>query len=679
MSTNNNSLQVSLLHDSDDESANLNNNNRHSINSIQDDNLPSNTRVIVETPTFFTRSYRFLKQTVLPQDIGEDDAIQLSLIQKFLKYRVFPTKMIIDILQVILVMLFVAFYVSEFKNYKTDISTSFANFFMPAGFEGIKENDDGFYTSYIYNVDDLQKSIQSIVLKYYSIQDNSVSVVIPTGQDIVKLHVQMLKENPRQLLSNETVYDSDPSIVDWRFIARSDISSVLFSDSVSVYENLTQDDPLGTLFNVTGDELKYVVDRIQYIELFFKIITLDTSLPGYPSCYKWTVQFFYKFIGGGRVDLQLNRNYENCVANDSDFYTSIFKRPRGYVGLFLCLVSALSLGFYSKSLITRVRVFYKRRKTNKMLRFATLLSEYLGFSLFVAFLKDTLLILGFLAMIIKTVTNETMDVFSQTCLGVGSFCSLINLTKYFNYQAKFYLVARAFTKSIPTVLRYVGSISPIFAGFVCCGVMWFGFYSNYFKDVDGTMVTLYSAMHGDNLRIVFEKIFAFSLFHKVLGRMYTLIFLLLFICAIVNIFLSIVQESYSNVLMKITEAGGENEAVTIIKQKEAKLDNLTSQTYLNLKNMSDKSEKGQSGDDDDDDEADNDSNLLPVNLLFSPRPATSTVSSDDKGETLFINSLKKAIYVKLEHEYLGHIPTKQLDNLKDLINQSNVLISKFAK
>nr|CAG4708918.1 unnamed protein product [Naegleria fowleri] len=650
---NNNNLQVSLLHDSDnddDESRNLNNNNnnRQSINSVQDDSLPSNTRVIVETPTFFSRSYRFLKQTVLPQDIGEDDTIQLSLIQKFLKYRVFPTKMVVDILQVFLVILFVSFYVSEFKNYKTDISTSFANYFLPPGFEGIKENDDGFYTSYIYNVDDLQKNIQSIVLKYYSVQEDSVSVVIPTSQDLVKLHVLMLKENPRQLLSNETVYDSDPSIVDWRFIARGDISSVLFSDTVEVFENLTKDDPLGTLFNVTGEELKYVVDRIQHMELFFKIITLDTSLPGYSSCYKWTVQFNFKFFGGGRVDLRLNRNYENCVANDSDFYISIFKRPRGY----------------------------KRRKTNRMLTISTLLSEYLGFSLFIVFLKDFLLILGFLAMIIKTVTNETMDVFSQTCLGVGSFCSLINLTKYFNYQAKFYLVARAFTKSIPTVLRYVGSISPIFAGFVCCGVMWFGFYSNYFRDVDGTMVTLYSAMHGDNLRIVFDKTFAFSLFHKALGRLYVLIFLLLFICAIVNIFLSIVQESYSNVLMKITEAGGEDEAVTMIKQKEAKLDNLTSQTYLNLKTMSERSENGD--DDEEDEQDDNDSNLLPVNLLFSPRP-TRTTSVEDKSETLFINSLKKAIYVKMEHQYLGQIPTKQLDNLKDLIHQSNVLISKFAK
>lgn len=133
---NNNNLQVSLLHDSDnddDESRNLNNNNnnRQSINSVQDDSLPSNTRVIVETPTFFSRSYRFLKQTVLPQDIGEDDTIQLSLIQKFLKYRVFPTKMVVDILQVFLVILFVSFYVSEFKNYKTDISTSFANYFLP--------------------------------------------------------------------------------------------------------------------------------------------------------------------------------------------------------------------------------------------------------------------------------------------------------------------------------------------------------------------------------------------------------------------------------------------------------------------------------------------------------------------------------------------------------------------
>jgi len=159
-----------------------------------------------------------------------------------------------------------------------------------------------------------------------------------------------------------------------------------------------------------------------------------------------------------------------------------------------------------------------------MVKFSSLFTEFLGFWTYIAILKDNLLILGYLSMIIKTVTNEDMDLFSQTCFAIGSFCSSLNITRYFNYQAKFYLAVKAFTRAIPNVMRYVLSISPIFAGFVFAGCMWFGFFTTYFRDVDATMVTLFSAMHGDNLRIVFDKLYAINDFYKFLGRFYTLIF-----------------------------------------------------------------------------------------------------------------------------------------------------------
>ena len=95
-------------------------------------NLPSNSQVQLQTPTLLARSYTFLKERVLPQKIDdEEEAIQLSLVQKFLKYRVFPTKLVTDIIQAALVILFIIFYASEFKGYKSDMSTTFSNYFLP--------------------------------------------------------------------------------------------------------------------------------------------------------------------------------------------------------------------------------------------------------------------------------------------------------------------------------------------------------------------------------------------------------------------------------------------------------------------------------------------------------------------------------------------------------------------
>jgi len=160
-------------------------------------------------------------------------------------------------------------------------------------------------------VDDLKANVKAVVDKYYSIQEKSVSVFFPTTHDHVKLTATLFKENPRMLVSNETVADNDPSIVDWRFIARSDISSILLSETIVVKENLTREAPYGSLFNVTDEKLKNMADRLRDLSLMMKLISLDSSVQGYPNCYKWTIQFMFDFVGG-RVPMKLVHSYGMC-------------------------------------------------------------------------------------------------------------------------------------------------------------------------------------------------------------------------------------------------------------------------------------------------------------------------------------------------------------------------------
>jgi len=94
--------------------------------------IPSNSQMQLRTQSILAKSYTFLKESVLPQQIAsEEEAIRLSLIQKFLKYRVFPTKLILDVTQVILVIIFVSVYAAEFKAYKSNTSSALANYFLP--------------------------------------------------------------------------------------------------------------------------------------------------------------------------------------------------------------------------------------------------------------------------------------------------------------------------------------------------------------------------------------------------------------------------------------------------------------------------------------------------------------------------------------------------------------------
>ena len=121
--------------------------------------------------------------------------------------------------------------------------------------------------------------------------------------------------------------------------------------------------------------------------------------------------------------------------------------------------------------------------------------------------------------------------------------------------------------------------------------------------------------------------------------------------------------------MKIAEAGGEQEAATKSKEKEAKFENLTNKTYLHLKK---KAENDENGGNSSDSELTDD--VLPT--ADSKYPLRATKDDFLADEPLFFSTLKKAVQSKLEQQYLGKAPAYQLENLKNLVKNSNNLIQK---
>ncbi|KAL9654436.1 hypothetical protein ABK040_010459 [Willaertia magna] len=641
--------------------------------NFDDDNLVVNTNLpsaSTQAATFgastkdtvLGKSYKFLKENVLPKQIKEDDLVEQSIIEKFLKYRIFPTKLVVEILQVVFCFIFVYFYIQEYKNFKADVYYTLQNTFLPKDFESIQSNPEGIATFYIFNVDDLKENVKGVVDKFYAFPEKSVSVFF-APDPIVKMSAKLMTKNPRVLLSNETRYDSDPSIIDWRYISRERIKSIFLSESYYVNETLDKDNVYGSLLDETGDELKYVVDRLEELDLKFSYINLDTSVSGFPNCYLWKVDIKFLFAGGGRVPMQIMLSYDNCIANDNDYYASLFQKPRGYIGIILCILSFISFVFYLKSFITRIRVFIKQRRRDRRITFASFFVKYLGIWLPVSLAKDIFLIVGLFAMLVRVVKYEqNVDTFSQTLLALGALLCATALAKYFNYQAKFYLAIRAFTSAIPNIIKYVLSILPVFIGFVLAGTCWFGFYTYYFYNIDASMVTLFSAMNGDNIRIIFDKVYGFNDFYRFLSRVYLVVYLLLFICTILNIFLSIMEESYSAVLSHISEAGGEEQAVKQLKREEDKVKriNTMSSSSLNLEEGdSDETEKEE---DEDDSKKENEEKQEEENTV------------QEKGENLLITTLKNAIEFKLKQQQFGKLPNKQVKQLQNISDKAKRLL-----
>jgi len=103
---------------------------------------------------------------------------------------------------------------------------------------------------------------------------------------------------------------------------------------------------------------------------------------------------------------------------------------------------------------------------------------------------------------------------------------------------------RALQRAIPNFLRYVASVIPVLLGFALMGTVIFGHYVDYFEDIDDALVTLFSCMNGDSVHEVFDYIFGFNLFLGWLGRIYLAVYIILFVCAVLNIFTLIMEDAF---------------------------------------------------------------------------------------------------------------------------------------
>ena len=89
---------------------------------------------------------------------------------------------------------------------------------------------------------------------------------------------------------------------------------------------------------------------------------------------------------------------------------------------------------------------------------------------------------------------------------------------------------------------FVGSV-PLFFAFSLAGCVWFGWIHGNFEDILSSLVTLMCLMHSDDLRNIFNRIFAVDFFTRVLGRIYLYTFQFIVFTIILNIFMVVIQET----------------------------------------------------------------------------------------------------------------------------------------
>jgi hypothetical protein len=143
---------------------------------------------------------------------------------------------------------------------------------------------------------------------------------------------------------------------------------------------------------------------------------------------------------------------------------------------------------------------------------------------------------------------EEKDVIIVTkyIVGLGAAFAYIMISKYLKFYYQFQTIFSTILKSIPNlVLYFIGTI-PIFISFIIFAVANFP-YSERHYNFTRVILSLFGMMNGDSILDVINDITQNSYF---LGQIYVYSFNILFICVVINIFVSIIEEAFVNSKLK---------------------------------------------------------------------------------------------------------------------------------
>ena len=176
----------------------------------------------------------------------------------------------------------------------------------------------------------------------------------------------------------------------------------------------------------------------------------------------------------------------------------------------------------------------------------------------ICFFTDLLLITSkmlhlYCALTTNVVNSDTLIV-KSTISGIAVAMAWIVLVSHLENQPRFYLLMKTLRRGTPKALRFTAGCFPILMGYALLGTVMFGGYADRFGSLDASFVVLFSLMNGDIIDETFDSIFfEGNLFLKIFSRLYLYTFIALFVYAILNILLVILEDAYFLVKRQVIE------------------------------------------------------------------------------------------------------------------------------
>eukprot|EP00818_Percolomonas_sp_WS_P000726 CAMPEP_0117439528 /NCGR_PEP_ID=MMETSP0759-20121206/2611_1 /TAXON_ID=63605 /ORGANISM="Percolomonas cosmopolitus, Strain WS" /LENGTH=937 /DNA_ID=CAMNT_0005231245 /DNA_START=377 /DNA_END=3186 /DNA_ORIENTATION=+ len=495
----------------------------------------------------------YVRDFVLPKKMDDaNDALQLGPLEKLVKYRKFPWKLLIDLILCALLFIFVALLSSSRKKFIQANARGFVLTFLPDGLEEMKDSIEGYNSFYFLTKESMQEHIKSVVHTYENFEDSSVGTYMTKKQIWMETTLWDDDYAIREILVPDyQVYNSTTGkLNDPPTIARTRTTSYpyILDKKRVIKENLTVEHPYG-IFAREGVEERHLFDQLVESKILLSFESLDTNQGtiSKPQCFNWTLTLKYDFsVRSSRLPCKATYEYTGCHETKYSVYEAKFNTASTYIAIAICLLSSVSLLLNIKAVISRVLLFVrqKRNKDHVTISWSKFFWAYFSFWFPLALCKDLFNVIGTAMFVISTRGGVELEIFVTIILGLGCLTSFFSIIRYLQYIPKFYVLIMTIRISIPFALRYLTGVMPLFMGYTLASVVWFGHYVPYFSTIDIAAVSNFCCLHGDVIRDTFDMLYGWSDLSRIWGRIYLYSFVLLFITVILTMFLLIIEDAY---------------------------------------------------------------------------------------------------------------------------------------
>jgi hypothetical protein len=481
--------------------------------------------------------FRLLHGKNPPQPLlSEKEWLLLSPFDKWQLFAKPPFKLILHLLLVCLLMAQVSYRASTLNCASIDALAAFNHFFVPHGAQWI----DGAYRADLFTVQEFNGSVAKVVKGYSSLLADSVDM-FTRGPQLPSLTMQQYTVSPGVPSFNGSTYQTT--------------------------QLMSNEWPQFALLNLTHEQIKQqLLAQLVEMDMQFSLRQiLASSALEKPLCVLWDLGINWAFSSrGGLVRITLTVASRTCPApTDLNSKFSIISASYGIAAVSVVLAVLTMKSFYHSlylffSVRSRMRTLpaaSSRGRQRQDNAFSSLEFE-MKWDLFSEFvrLRDVVSMLSacisFAFAMQDLFSNIDNDIISLQ-LGFCIFASLLQLILYLRFFPKFYLLNNSVQMALPRILRLLFSVVPLFLAFVMAGQMWFGSYSPSFVSTRRAAGFLFSMMQGDGVGDGFLQTYrgngSLQWTLSALSQFFVYSFVVFFIYSVLNVFVTILQESFLRV------------------------------------------------------------------------------------------------------------------------------------